>query len=161
MLRNVLGVIGGYIAMFIAVFVTFTALYLAIGADRAFKPESFEPSMLWTVASIVVSIAAAVIGGLVCGLISKSRGAVISLAVVVVVLGLAMAIPALFGVAPADLGPRSGDLSNLEAMQQARPPVWTLIVNPIIGAVGAIIGGFMVTKPKVGGGSAVDAPPAA
>ena len=59
------------------------------------------------------------------------------LAIIVLVLGLAMAVPVFTAEDP---GPRSGDLSNLEAMSKAMTPVWFALVNPVIGAVGVMVG---------------------
>lgn len=62
------------------------------------------------------------------------------LAAIVLVLGLAMAIPQLTQSDEAKPGPRTGDVSNLEAMKDAQSPPWIAIANPLIGAVGIIIG---------------------
>lgn len=35
---------------------------------------------------------------------------------------------------------RDGSLSNMEAMMQARQPVWMSILNPILGVVGVLVG---------------------
>lgn len=46
MARAIIAVIVAYIVMFILVFVTFTCMYLLLGADMAFKPASYEASNL-------------------------------------------------------------------------------------------------------------------
>lgn len=145
MLRNVLGVIAGYLVMFVLIALSFTGAYLAMGADRAFKPATFEPSTLWIGISIVLGTAAAILGGVVCALIAKRKGAVVALVVVVLVLGLVQVVFML--VAPATTPEvRTGDVSNLDAMMKAAQPLWVTVMNPVLGAVGVMIGGRLVLK---------------
>lgn len=59
------------------------------------------------------------------------------LALLVVVLGVLMAIPSV--TSKVDPGPRTGDVSNLEAMQKAQQPTWLSFLNPFIGAAGVLI----------------------
>lgn len=149
MLRAIAGVIGGYLVMFVLVFGVFTGAYLAMGADGAFKPGTYDPSTVWMVLSVVLGIVAGVIGGLACALIAK-RGSMAPkvLAGLVVVLGLALAIPVFMDSAP-DPGPRTADVPNMEAMMKAQQPKWSAVANPVIGAVGVLIGaGLMNRKPK-------------
>src|SRR5437867_918890 len=93
--RSILAVVLGYIVIFVVLFCILTAAYLGMGANAAFQPGSFRPSMLWTAVEVVVGFAAAVVGGLVCFAIARKRGAVTALVVVIVVLGAISAIPAL------------------------------------------------------------------
>lgn len=138
MARTILGVIAGYLAMFVAVMVSFTLLYLVLGAERSFQPGSYRPSGLWMVASVALGFAAAVLGGRVCAAVTRSAKAGRALAVVVVVLGIVFAIPVL--TSSIDPGPRTGDVPNFEAMQKAQQPKWAAILNPILGAAGVLVG---------------------
>jgi uncharacterized membrane protein len=146
MLRAILGVVVGYIAMAVFVFCLFTIAYLAMGADAAFRAGTYEVSMLWIVVSIVLSFIAALIGGFVCAVLSRSKRAVQVLAGIVLVLGILVAIPVLMGN---DVRPnvRTGNVPNLQAMQNARTPKWIALLNPVIGAVGVLVGaGLKKTK---------------
>ena len=138
MLRNILGVIGGYLTMFLFVFITFTVVYLILGTEGSFQPGSYEVSGIWVVISIILSIIAAVIGGLVCVLIAKNQKAGAILAVVVLVLGLAMAIPVL--LAPDSNIERTSDVDGMQAMSMAKQPIFIALLNPLIGAVGVLYG---------------------
>jgi hypothetical protein len=140
MLRFIGGVVVGYVVMAVCVIVTFTGVYLLLGADGAFQPGSYDVTLSWVVASFVLGIAAALLGGWVCFRIARNRNAVLTLAGIVVVLGLLVAIPAL---ASEDTRPnvRPGDVASFEAMQQARQPAWIALVNPLVGAAGILIGG--------------------
>lgn len=145
MLRSVLGVVLGYLVMFIAVFVTFSIAYLAMGVDRAFRPGSYDVSAAWAVTSLVLGFVAAAVGGLVCAVIAGRSTPPKVLAGVVLALGLLMAIPLLVAEQP-ERPARTGDVSNLEAMQHARQPVWFALVNPAVGAAGVLLGAALPGK---------------
>jgi hypothetical protein len=132
--------------MFVVVMATFSLAYLAMGADRAFKPGTYEPSSVWLVVSFVLGFVAALLGGVVAVSVGKHTKAASALAVVVVVIGIAMAIPAL--TSTADPGPRTGEVSNFDAMQKAKQPAWVSFLNPIVGAVG-VLAGAKLRRPSV------------
>lgn len=143
--RAILAVIVGYIVMAAMVFGLFTGAYLLLGADGAFKPNSWEVSTTWLAASFVLGLIAAVMGGLVCSAIARRTGPVLGLIIVVLVLGAVSALMQLSKEAPQ--GDRPSTLSNFEAMTHARMPMSSAILNPLIGAAGVFLGGRMV-KPK-------------
>ena len=151
MLRAILGVIIGYIAMFILIAVCFTIAYLIMGTEGAFREGSFEPSMSWNVLTIIVGIVAAIIGGIVCAVIAR-RGskAPMILAIIVLILGLLMAIPVMMEPGEDQPAAREGELSNFEAMSEARQPVWIALLNPLTGAVGVTIGARLPGRSKEG-----------
>jgi len=140
MLRAILAVIVGYLAMAVTVFATFTGAYLILGSAGSFKPGSYEVSGTWLVLSLVLSLAAALVGGLVCRAIARSPRPVVALAGVVLVLGALSAVPILLraGEPPE---PRTGDVSNIEAMNRARQPVWVALTLPLVGAAGVLVAG--------------------
>ncbi|MBL8747041.1 MAG: hypothetical protein JNK58_11890 [Phycisphaerae bacterium] len=149
MVRAVLAVVAGYVAMLLIIFCVFTVAYLLMGADNAFRPGTYEPSPLWLVINFVLAPIAAVCGGLVCALIARPGSwAHVSLAWVVLALGLVMVLPVLTNSRP-DPGPRTADVPNLEAMTKAKQPVWVAVANPIIGAAGVLLGARLraPTKP--------------
>jgi len=139
MLRKVLGVIVGYLVMACFVFLTFTGAYLVMGTNQAFKPGTYDVSLRWTAISFVLSLVAAIVGGYVCALIARSSRAAQVLAGIVIVLGILVAIPVLTG---GDTRPnvRPREVPNLQAMQSARTPKWVALLNPIVGAVGVMVG---------------------
>lgn len=137
--RAIASVVLGYVMMAATVFFTFTAAYLIMGADRSFTPGTYEVSALWLIVSFVLSFVAAVLGGYVCALISKSLKPAKVLAAVVVALGLALAIPALTE-SGGDPQPRPDTVDNVEAMQNAEQPLWVILLTPIVGAAGVLVG---------------------
>ncbi len=88
--------------------------------------------------SIILSIIAAVLGGYVCVIIAKNHKAGMILGIVVLVLGLAMAIPVL--MAPDGEMERTAEVSSMEAMSLAKQPTWISLLNPLIGAIGVFYG---------------------
>ncbi|MBK7707669.1 MAG: hypothetical protein IPN69_06435 [Acidobacteria bacterium] len=144
MARNILAVVIGYISIFFFVFVTFTLLYLALGPTQTFVPGTFDVTMTWVVPSVALSIFCGIAGGFICAKIGADSRAVTWLAVTVFVLGILMALPMIFSAPPS--GIRDNNLANMEAMMQARQPLWVAVVNPIIGALSVLIGGTSAKK---------------
>jgi len=141
MLRSALGVIVGYIVMFILQVVAFMTIYTLMGANWSFKPASYEASTRWTVMQFGVILVTTIIAGLVCAAIAKGGKAPLVLAAVVLVLGLALAF-ASTALRTADTHEiRTGNVPNMEAMSKARHPVWVVLLGPVIGAAGVVIGG--------------------
>lgn len=142
MLRSIGSAIVGYIAIFLVVFVSLTAAYLIVGVERAFRPGVYEVSTLWVVISLVVGIVAALVGGWVARRIAGRALGPQILAGLVLVLGLAMAVPALTAGAGAEaVAERSSDVGPMEAMQKAKTPLVALLLNPLVGVVGVLVGG--------------------
>ena len=140
MVRNILGVVLGYVTMFAFVFITFTILYFILGADGAFESGTYEVSIIWIIISFILGLVAALLGGYLCVLISKNQKAALVLAGLVLVLGIAMAIPALNDSTNEAQEMRIADVPNFEAMQKAKQPPIVLPLNPIIGALGVFAG---------------------
>jgi hypothetical protein len=137
--RAILSVVVGYVAMFAAIFLAFSGLYLLLGQDLSFQPGSYEPSVLWPVVSFALGVAAAVFGGYVCARIARTPTPPKVLAGLVLVIGLLSAIPVLMAAAtPAEA--RTGEVGNLDAMMKAKQPVRVAVANPFVGLVGVLLG---------------------
>jgi hypothetical protein len=140
MFKTIGGVILGYISIVVFVFFSFSLTFLLLGTERTFQPSSYEVTPLWLVASLALSLIAAIIGGKVCVIIAGRSGAAKGLAGLVLVLGILSAVMAVraSGEAP---GARTGIVSNTQAMMNVREPVWFSVVMPVIGVAGVLIGG--------------------
>ena len=141
MVRSVLGVIVGYILMFILQVAAFMTIYSLMGADWSFKRASYQASTRWTLMQFAVILITAIIGGLICAVIARGGKAPLALAAVALVLGLGLAV---LGTAlrPADTHEvRAGNVPNMEAMNKARHPAWVVFLGPVVAAVGVVIGG--------------------
>ncbi len=82
-----------------------------------------------------------------CTLISKNPKAGLFLAGIVLLFGIIFAIPAL-NVSDEEMNKvRDGNVSNFEAMQNAKQPPLIALLNPLIGAAGVFIGSRFKKKP--------------
>ncbi|MDH3214994.1 MAG: hypothetical protein OEN01_01730 [Candidatus Krumholzibacteria bacterium] len=140
MFRTSAAVLAGYLVMALLVFAVFSIAYTLMGPDGAFRPGSFDVSTLWLVVSVVGGLLAAIVGGVVCSVISRNSKGPVALAAVVLVLGLVMAVPVLTSTEDSQPAAREGDVGNIEAMNQAEQPPWLVLANPFIGALGVMIG---------------------
>ena len=146
MARSIIGVIVGYVVMFVLQVAAFMTIYTVMGPDWSFKPASYQASTRWTVMQFTVILITAIIAGLVCALIAKGGKAPMVLAGVILVLGLALGALAI-SMKPVDTHEvRTGSVPNMEAMSKAQNPTWVLFLGPVIGAVGAAIGGKLKRK---------------
>jgi hypothetical protein len=138
MLRGIAGVIVGFIALFIFTFVCLTIAYFALGNDRVFEAGNFNASLIWLVSMLLVSLVAALIGGYVCAAISGGGKAPLGLAIVLLVLGLLGSVMVIMSPKPVLV--RAPDVAMMEAMQNARQPVWHLLIGPFLQAIFVMIG---------------------
>ena len=141
MARSIIGVIVGYLVMFVLVSAIFMVVFLLMGTDWSFKPGSFEASNSWIAMSLIANLIIGVIGGLVCAVIAKGGKAPRVLAIVVFALGMVLAIPSVIAHQKNAGEVRAANVSQMEAMQKANEPIWVPFTFPIIGAAGVLIGG--------------------
>ena len=140
MVRGFFGIVLGYLVIFGVVFLSFTVAYLVLGADRTFLPGTYEVSMLWLGISFGLAFVAAVIGGLVCTIIARGYKAALILVILIIVMGVALALPTMNQVDAGKKSVRDATVGNLEAMMNAKQPTWVALLNPVIGAVGVFLG---------------------
>jgi len=139
MLRAIAGVIVSYLVMAIVITVVFLGLFLVLGVERVFQPDSYEVSTLWLLVTIALGFGSAIIGGYVCAAISKSQRACQVLALIVLVLGILLCLPKMHE----DPHVRAGEVPTWQVMQLAQMPAWLHVLNPILGAVGVMLGARM------------------
>jgi hypothetical protein len=135
--RAIAGVLMGGVTMFMVTFLMFPAVYLGLEPDLAFEPNSFQPTQVWIASNILVALIATGVGGYMCASISQSSGPPVILALLVAVFDLILV--AIF-VQQADPGFRTDDVTKLNALMSAKRPLWALLVNPVVGAVGVLFG---------------------
>jgi hypothetical protein len=140
MMRSVLGVIVAFILLAILQVASFMTMYGLMGTDWSFKPASYQPSTRWTAMQFVIIIVTSVIAGLICAAIAKGGKAPLALAAVVLVLGLGAALLRT-SLHPDTHEVRIGNVSQKDARDKARHPMWVVFLGPFIGAVGVVIGG--------------------
>jgi hypothetical protein len=142
MLKAVLGVALGYIAMAIIVTLLCLGGFVALGVDRFFQPDSYEVSRLWLGVSVLISICSAVLGGYLCAAISRRMGACKVLALIVFALGILFCLPKM----REDTNWRAGEVPAWQVMNLAQMPAWMYIVTPVVGAIGVLLGARIKLK---------------
>ena len=138
MLRSILGVIVGYMAMFAVAFAAYTAAYLGLGADRVFESGTYVISGLWMAVVVVITLICGLIGGLICVAISNSRTTGLVLALIVFVLSLVFELPVIMK----DQTPvaRTGEVTSMDVMGNAQSPVWLCLLIPFLSGAAVLIG---------------------
>lgn len=147
MLKSIVGVIVGYVVIMGVAFAAYTAAYFGLGADRAFEPGTYALSGIWIGLVIVITSISGLLGGLTCAAISKSRKAGLVFAVIVFVLGFAFELPNIMKDRTREA--RTSDVSNLDAMGKAQPPLWLCIFNPFLAGATVLMGTRMNKTPEV------------
>ena len=112
---------------------------MTLGANGAFQPGSWYPSGGWIALTIALGFGAAIAGGYLCAAIARDSRGPLGLVGLVIVLGVLSAIPALTGSDPV-AGPRPETVPMFEAMANAVQPAWVALLNPVVGAVGVLVG---------------------
>jgi hypothetical protein len=141
MARTIIGVIVGYVLMFILNICGFVTLYAVLGQDQSFEPGVYLASTKWIIGTFVILLFTGAIAGLVCAVIARGGRATIALAITVVVLGLLLAIPALMKAQINSKLVRAGDTPSMQAAQLAYYPAWCPFTFPFISAIGVLVGG--------------------
>jgi hypothetical protein len=140
MARTIIGVIVGYVLMFLLNFAGFVTMYAVMGPEQAFAPGLYLASTKWIAVAFVMILISGLIAGLVCAVIAKGGRAPLALAIVVVVLGLLLAIPGMMKAQINSKLVRTGDVPSMQAAQLAYWPVWCPFTFPFISAIGVMVG---------------------
>lgn len=139
--RAIGSAVAGYVVDFFVMFGLMTLAWFAVGTGGAFRPGVWEVTVLWLALLLAASFVAGLVGGVVSKKIDPSgRGARI-LAGLIVVLGIVFALPILTGSVPVPELPRPDSLPMFEAMGKGQQPAWSALLIPVLGAVGALVGG--------------------
>jgi hypothetical protein len=145
MLRIVLAVIIGYLAIALTVFIGLTSAYIALGPEDVFLPGVYDLTTTWVVAAVGINLIAAIVGGIVCALIDRRKFAPLIFAAIVFILGIGFAIPTIASYddeSPA----RPEGITMFDAMRDGRQPAWFAFSNPFVVGIGIILGASLVNK---------------
>lgn len=147
MLRTILAVITGYVAMVAAVILLNLGTLLTLGVDGAFKPGSYEPATITIIIGIVNGALAALLGGFLCRKVAGHPGPVAALLVVIAVMAV-VDIAGVFLITRSaqveDPGARPENATLVEVMPKARKPMPLVFAMPVIGIFGAALGGGLL-----------------
>lgn len=144
MLRNIAGLIAGYLTFnFLAKIPVMIASFMS-GTDPMFRQGTHEFSVPWLVFSLLVSLVAGFVAGSVSGGISRGRVAPMVLAAVMLVFGVYVAL------APPLLPPAGGDVANAVAADAPLPPwpAWFVWLNPLAASGGILLGAELRSRLK-------------
>ncbi len=131
--------------MSIFIFALSIAPWFIFGIDRVLLSGSFDTIPSITVYSLVVSLIGALLGGILCAFIGRSRNAVFVLAVISFLLGTVNAIAQLGKPEPE---PRRTGVTVMEAVQKRKEATWYAFLIPLLGAGGMLTTGLALTKPS-------------
>jgi hypothetical protein len=144
MIRSILGVIVGYAALSLFFFAAFACVYFALGVECIFQSDSYEVSTLWLVLSAAISLVGSALGGYVCAAISRNKRTCELFAGIVLIILVLFCIPKMRDPNP---HVRAGDVSFQDSMRLTQMPFWMHVLNPILGAVGVLLGARMRRPP--------------
>jgi len=144
MLRSILGIIVGYAAISLFFFAAFACVYFGLGVERIFQSDSYQVSSLWLVVSAAISLVGSMLGGYVCAAISRSKRTCELFAAIVLIILVLFCIPKMRDPNP---HVRAGDVSYMDAMRLTQMPLWMHVLNPVLGAVGVLLGARMKKPP--------------
>ena len=140
MIRSTLGVIVGYAALSLFFFAVFSCAYFTLGVERIFQSDSYEVSTLWLVLSAAISLCGSILGGYFCAAISRNKRTCELFAALVLIILVLFCLPKMRDPNP---HVRAGDVSFVDAMRLTQMPFWMHVLNPVLGAVGVLLGARM------------------
>ncbi|MCA9303527.1 MAG: hypothetical protein KC996_05340 [Phycisphaerales bacterium] len=147
LVRNIVGVLVGFLAAAFVVMVGFLGGMLLLGREFVLEPGGYNASVSWLVVSSFITIIGGIIGGLCCMLITGRTRAYTVLAAIIFVMGVAGGI---LGSGRPEPPARPDEQGVMELMQQleehGREPLYTRITNPIYGAGGVLLAGLLAAR---------------
>lgn len=138
MLRSILSVIVGFIAMLILGTVLYFGVLFAFGKDQLFQPDTYKYTTTLNVLEAGLNVVVGLFGGLVCAKIARSPTPVKVSAAIALVVGLGLAVWDMYLPEP---GARPADMHVLDIFADSKPPVVLSFVNAFIGAACIMLGG--------------------
>lgn len=148
MVRSILSVVVGYVVLAVAVSLSSALVLLTPGF--VFQAHTVEPSLLFTVFNLFLSLLAALAGGYVAALVAgENRPTPVKvLAGSILIVGLALAVPQQLHSHPAPTAEELDRMTLLERASHAREPVWYSFLIPFVGCFGVLAGGMLRTRTR-------------
>jgi hypothetical protein len=144
MARTILSVVGSLLLLNLIAVGILAGAWTVLGAEGVFRPGSWETTGGWVAVMLGATVVASVIAGAACRVLAAQANAPIHLVIIVLLTGLLSAANPR-PPAPAGAADRPADVRMMEAMNAARPPSWFLWTNALIGPVGVLIGGTLLS----------------
>lgn len=143
MARTIVSVIAAFLLVQVLVFLILSGAWMILGAEGAFRGDSWNLSPQWTWAMLGAVLAASIAGGAVCLVMAARGNAVMHLAVISLITGVLPAVTPK-PEPPAGAAVRPETVGMFEAMTSARPPAWQAWAGAVLAPAGVLIGGRML-----------------
>ena len=143
MARTIVSVIAAFLLVQVLVFLILSGAWMILGAEGAFRGDSWNLSPQWTWTMLGAGLAASIAGGAACLVMAARGNAVMHLAVISLITGV---LPAVLPKPepPAGAVVRPQAVGMFEAMGSARPPTWQPWAAAMLAPAGVLIGGRML-----------------
>jgi MFS family permease len=137
-LRVLAGTLVAFLAMSISVFALSVAPWFGLGVDGVLKPGVFDTRPAFNAYAVLVGILGALFAGWLCARISRSKTAVLLLALVACAGGF---VNAFAQSRKPDPGARVSSVTVAQAISVRKEPAWFTLLMPVVGFVAVLIGG--------------------
>lgn len=143
MLRNIAGVIVGWIVMALLVMATFGITMFALGWDGTLRPDSYWTTDTFNIIVLIGGSVAAVVGGAVCAAIARGGKATLALVALVLVFGTGSAV---MNMSKPDPPARTGVPTIQDIATHGKEPSWFAFSKVALAVVGLLIGSSLVLR---------------
>lgn len=143
MARTIISVIAAFLLVQVLVFLILTGAWMIVGADGAFREDTWNLAPTWTWTMLGAGLAASIAGGVACLVMAGRGNAVMHLAIISLITGVLPAV-APKPEPPAGAATRPADVGMFEAMTSARPPAWQAWAAAVLAPAGVLLGGRML-----------------
>jgi hypothetical protein len=126
------------IAMMALVLGLSMGLWFALGVDGVLLPGRFDGTTVLNCWTVMAGVVGGIFAGWLCATISRSRTAIIVLAMLCFINGAGNAVAHWVKAEP---GSRAPGLTIMEAIEKRKEPAWFTLLMPIAGSCSALLSG--------------------
>jgi ABC-type Na+ efflux pump permease subunit len=143
--RIIGGVVVGFIAAIVAVVILSLILVFVLGTGNIVMPETYEPTTIYMAVMLILGVAVHFLGSAIARAIAKDKKSLYFYVGIIVALGV-WGILAAGGdkTPPPNMPEPSMDMNPFIASfyAQLNSPKWMVFASPVVGIVGALLGGM-------------------
>ncbi len=143
MVRIIAGIIVGWIVMAVLVMAVFGVTMMVLGLEQTLQPDSYWTTNTFNIIVLIGGFAAAIVGGLVCGLIARNSRATFGLAALILAMGI---VSAVMNMNKPDPPARSGPATLQDIATHGKEPTWFAFSKTMIAPIGVLVGAQLVKK---------------
>jgi peptidoglycan/LPS O-acetylase OafA/YrhL len=145
MLRTLAGIIVGFLVMAVLVVATFGITMAVLGMDNILKPGAYWTTDTFNIIVLAGGVLAAIVGGMVCKLITRDSKATLALAAIVLALG---AVSAVTNMNRPDPPARTGTPTITDIQTHGKEPTWFGISKTVLAVAGIVVGSSLVKRAR-------------